>query len=188
MTQERLKQGGTMPEKRSAQERRGTRGAARAAGLATALAAAAPVLVFGAEPELPAFGMVGVARRQTAVLNAVLTHTPRADHPGCAVTMSFVDATGAVLRDRTGSEIRKRVVLRDNVAESLELVAADVVGVLERSRSSRTAAMVMPDPGGAPDSVAPPLTLELLGPGGSSGEVAMPRAPNPPNPICVLLP
>jgi hypothetical protein len=175
-----------MREQRIAQERRGIRPATRAAGLAVALAVAVPVLGFGAEPELPAFGMVGVARRQTAILNAVLTHAPNGDHPGCAVTMSFVDATGTVFRDRTGTEVKKRVVLRDNVADSLLLPAADVLGVFERRKSIRAAVVETPDPGAVSDCCALTLTLEIVGATGSTSELALPRAPNPPNPFCLL--
>jgi hypothetical protein len=172
-----------MREKRS---RRGTPAVARAAGLAASLAVAVPALVLGAEPELPAFGMVGLAYTQTAILSAVLTHVPNAQHPGCAVTMSFVDATGTVFRDRAGSPVRKRVVLRNNVAEFLELPSADVLGPFERRKPIRAAVLETPEPGGASDCCALTLTLELVGPRGSTGEVALPRAPNPPSPLCVL--
>jgi hypothetical protein len=165
----------------------GTQVAGRAAALAAAvLTLAAPVLALGAEPELPAFGMIGLAYSQTAVLNAVLTHVPNTEHPGCWVTMSFVDARGVVFNDRAGRPFKKRVVLRDNIAESLEMPAADILAPFERRKPIRAALRETPDPGAASDCCALTLTLELVGPRGSTGEVELPRIPNPPNPLCVL--
>jgi hypothetical protein len=161
--------------------RHGTRGAARAAGLAAAvLALSAPVVVLG---ELPAFGMVGLASGQTAVLNAVLTNVPTTGHPGCSVTMSFVGATGAVFHYRTGNEVKKQVVLRGNRAEFLSLPAADILGPLELRKRIRAA--VKETPGAVSDCCALTMTLELVGPRGLTDEVALPRVPNPPNPLCL---
>jgi hypothetical protein len=178
-----------MREKRSSTVRHGTQGAGRAAGLVAAvLALSAPVVVLGAEPELPAFGMVGLARGQTAVLNAVLTHVPTADHPGCSVTMSFVDARGVVFRDRAGREVKKRVVLRDNVANSLSLPSAEILSLLESRKRIRAAVRETPVPGAASDCCALTLTLELVGPGGSTDETLLPRVPPPPNPLHCIQP
>jgi hypothetical protein len=149
---------------------------------------AAPVVVGGAEPELPAFGMVGLAQGQTAVLNAVLTHVPNTEHPGCPVTMSFVDARGVVLHDRAGHPFIKRGVLRDNIAESLQMPSADILAPFERRKPIRAAVRETPDPGAASDCCALTLTLELVGPRGSTGEVLLPRQPVPPHPLCLELP
>jgi hypothetical protein len=74
-----------------------------------------------------AFGMVGLARTQTAVLNVVLNPTPDDGHPPCMLELSFVDAAGHVFRDAAGLEVKKTVELRGNVAASLVLRWQDAI-------------------------------------------------------------
>jgi hypothetical protein len=164
--------------------RRGRQGrTVRAAVLATtaaaALAAAAPALA-----ELPAYGMVPVSGRQTAVLHAVLTHEPSLDHPGCWVTASFVDARGDTLKDRAGNEITASWVLRDNVAQALPVRGADVLGEGERRTLIRAAVRETPNPGSSSDCCALTLTLEIRNSTGATADLILPRQPNPPAPIC----
>jgi hypothetical protein len=144
------------------------------------LMAAAPL-----SAELPAYGMMTVGRRQTAVLHAVLTHQPSADHPGCRLTASFVDAKGDTLKNAAGLPIQASWVLRDNVAASLSLRAADVLGDLEARKLVR-AAVLEDTASGASDCCALTLTMEVSNSLGGPSLVAYPRSPNPPNPLCTV--
>src|SRR5262245_48193118 len=81
---------------------------------------AGPAAAFNPQPE-PPLGMVGLARTQTAILNAVLTQPPDPVAPACVMVLSFVDASGRLFHDAAGAEITKRVELRGNVAQSILL-------------------------------------------------------------------
>src|SRR5262245_20625133 len=83
-------------------------------GLAAAglLFVTAPAVAFNPQPEPPAFGMVGLARSQTAILNVVLAPVPEDVQPPCLVDLSFADASGRSFRDAAGHDVRKRVELR----------------------------------------------------------------------------
>jgi hypothetical protein len=171
-----------MTDKRHAHARR--RGwLALAAAMAAGLGAASP-----AAAELPAFGMVTVARRQTATLHLVLTHEPDAAHPGCQVTASFVDAQGNTLRDAAGNEYSSRLTLHDNVAADLTLPLVNVLPVGQERMQVRAAVRETPDAGSRSDCCALTMTLEIANRNGSIGELAQPRSPNPPNPICAAAP
>ena len=154
---------------------------------AVAWAVASVAVLMAAAPlsaELPAYGMMTVGRRQTAVLHAVLTHQPSADHPGCRLTASFVDAQGDTLTNAAGLPIQASWVLKDNVAASLSLRAADVLGDLEARKLVRPA--VLEDTAaGASDCCALTLTVEVSSSFGGTSLVAYPRFPNPPSPICL---
>ena len=94
---------------------------------AGALAVAAlPAGAFNPQPE-PPLGMVGLARTQTAILNAVLTQPPDPAAPACVMVLSFVDAAGRLFHDAAGNQVVKRVELRGNVAQSIQLRSQDAV-------------------------------------------------------------
>jgi hypothetical protein len=168
-----------MSHERTTREAWGRRAAAAGLALAAGLTWVAPALA-----ELPAYGMMTVARTETAVLYAVLTHQPSAQHPGCRLTASFVDAQGKTLRDRAGRLIKASWVLRGNVAASLPLRAADVLASTQSRRLVRAA--VREDlAGGASNCCALTLTLEISDAFGGIGRLHKPRVPNPPSPICL---
>jgi hypothetical protein len=157
-----------------------------AVGLAAILALAAPGLAatLQLEPRNP--GMFGVARGQTAVWNAVLTEPVAAGHPGCRVTLSFVDDKGEVLHDAAGSEVMRTLHLRDNVADALTLRANDVLARGEQRKSIRPVLSDAPDSNICSDCRSLVLTLEVVK---SNGVMVMvdamgPRDPPPPDPHC----
>jgi hypothetical protein len=127
--------------------------------------------------------MMTVREGDSAVLHAVLTHDPSADHPGCRLTASFVDARGATLRDRAGSPIQASFVLRNNVAASLRLPVAQVL----RGEPQRLVrAKVRENSGaGASNCCALTLTVEVSNAARGTSDVILPRSPNPPSPLCV---
>jgi hypothetical protein len=106
--------------------------------------------------DLPAFGMLGLARGQTAILSLVLVGPPDADHPGCRVTASFVDARGQVFGPREASDrgeiARRTFVLRPQMAEELRLKAADILGAGEQRTPVR--AVLAPSDDGNPSDCA----------------------------------
>lgn len=99
-----------------------------AAGLVLA-AVAGGVRAFNPQPEPPArFGMVGLARTQMAVLNAVLAvPIPNDGRSSCRLVLSFVDGQGRPFHDASGSEVSKLIELRGGAADSIRLRAADVL-------------------------------------------------------------
>src|SRR5262245_27908923 len=118
---------------------------------AAALAAAAgPASAFNPQPEPPAFGMMGLARTQWAILNAVLTQPPDPAAPACEMVLSFVDAGGRLFHDAAGNELTKRVSLRGNVAQSIVVRSQDVVPD-GQFRTSIRGVVQPPDPGQPPD-------------------------------------
>jgi len=165
--------------------RNATRGdTARAAGLAAALVAAMTAAL-PAGAELPAPGMMTVREGDLTVLHAVSTHEPSPEHPGCRITASFVDARGETLQDRTGNPIQASFVLRDNVAASLRLPVAQVL----QGQPQRLVRAKVSEDTGAGDSNCCALTLTVERSNATRGtsELILPRAPNPPSPVCVDL-
>ena len=157
---------------------------ARAVALALAAAALATA---PARAELPAFGMVQLSARQSAVMHAVLTHTPSADHPGCWITASFVDAMGNTFKDATGKEITAKWLLKDNVAQSLTVQASDILGTQTR-KLIRAAVHETPDAGAESNCCALTLTLEIRNANGSTRAAAGPRGPPAEPDLCRPLP
>jgi hypothetical protein len=101
---------------------------------AFALVAVWPEIVraFNPQPDPPGrFGMVGLARGQTARLNVVNLGSGdppgEADPPGelCRVTLGFVDASGRPFMDEMGNEIMKQVALPAVQSEFLDLRLSD---------------------------------------------------------------
>jgi hypothetical protein len=133
------------------------------------LAAALPAQAFNPQPEPPAFGLVGLVRTQSAILNVVLTHPPDPTQPpdpmapACELVLSFQDASGQTYLDAAGAQISRRVALRGNAAASLQIGSRDVVpdGQL---RGSIRAVVHPPDPLHPPDPQCEGLvaTLEVV--------------------------
>jgi hypothetical protein len=108
---------------------------------------AGPAVAFNPQPEPPAFGMVRLARTQTAILNVVLVPVPEDGQEPCVVHLSFVDAGGAAFRDAAGQEIGKRVELRGNVAASLALRWQDAIPTGQLHAPLRAVATPVPEDG-----------------------------------------
>lgn len=151
--------------------------------VASLAVAAGAAEAFNPQPEPPAFGMEGLGRYQTAALNAVLTTPPDPNHPGCGVELSFVDARGQVLQDRTGTEFKKTFLLRGNAAVALIMPAAEILADGEARKAIRAvveSARDLPS-----ECVGMVATWEILAPNGwtmTINSLAVPRAPNPPTP------
>jgi hypothetical protein len=141
---------------------------------AAALASTGAVLAFNPQPEPPAFGMVGIAFGQTALLNAVNAQPPDPgippdpdqppdpgqppdpQHPACRMVLSFVDGTGQVLTDASGQKVSKLVELGPGMADSLRLRASQILGRDEMRRSIRALLTHAPEAGQPPDPTLPP--------------------------------
>lgn len=169
-----------MREPRRTRDGRWTRVIALVVGLAAVLAMAEPALAFDLQPEPHAFGMVGLARSQRAVLNAVQTQpSTDPDRGVCEITLSFVDAGGQTFRDPAGNEVKQTFVLRGSQAVMIGLRASDILGETGRRKPIR--------PVTATNScacVGVVATWEIVSPGGaatSTGELGY-RSPNPPDP------
>jgi hypothetical protein len=148
--------------------------------LAAAWGSVAPALA--AAPH--AFGMVGVARQQTAVLNVVLTEPDGGDR-GCRVVLSFVDARGRVLHDRAGNEVSQSFVLIGNVAASLHLRAVEVLGGGASRRSIRPVVSFPPETEGSTECTSLVATIEIVAQDGSTSlfdTIGEPCPADPPPP------
>jgi hypothetical protein len=170
-------------------DRHGRRRAALAVAVAGVLGTAGPALAFDPQPDPPGFGMVGLARTQTAVLNAVLTHPSDPAQPGCTVELSFVDARGQVFTDRAGNEVKRTFVLQDSVAVGLRLRAGDVLRARGLRRSIRpVACLATGDAGDAPSACGRlAVTLEIVDGNGHTSildarGIPPPCDPPPPGP------
>jgi hypothetical protein len=160
----------------------------RPVAVASALTAVvgAAVAVAAERTELPAFGLVGLARGQTAVLNLVDVGLP-SGRPTCQVTAAFVDATGQVLHDRAGNPVQQTFVLRPNVAASLRLRAEDVLGNRQLRRSTRV--VLVPSETAPSDCACLVANREIVAPNGATLLDERGQPPNgggnpPPPPIC----
>jgi hypothetical protein len=126
------------------------------------------VHAFNPQPEPPAFGMASLARTQTALLNAVLTQPPDPQQPpdpglACRLVLSFVDANGVVFHDAAGNLIQRPVELRDHVAASLQLRAADILGPTQLRVPIRAVLTYQPpDPTQPSDCTGLVGTLEIV--------------------------
>ena len=150
---------------------------------AAALAAAGPALAFNPQPEPPAFGMMGLVRTQTAILNVVLTQPPDPAAPACVMVLSFVDASGRLFHDAAGAEVSRRVELRGNVAQSILLRSQDAVpdGQL---RVGVRGVVQPPDPQQPPDPgcIGLVATVEIVDLLGATRVLAVSQIHQPPDP------
>jgi hypothetical protein len=161
-------------------------------GFLAAFLATSAAHAFNPQPEPPAWSLVGLARTQFAVLNAVLVQPPDPTQPPdpalpCAVVLSFVDAMGHVFHDAAGNEVKREVLLRDGVAASLQLRAADILGATQlRAPIRPVIAEQPPDPGHPTSCVGLVGTLEIVNALGATQVVvvgAYPPGPTqPPDP------
>jgi hypothetical protein len=174
-----------MKRPRRAREGRATLVRALGLGLVAAVGVVAPVRA--AAPHT--FGMVGLARLQTAYLHAVLTRPPDPTHPGCRVTLSFVDAHGRLFRDRAGNEVKQTFVLRDNVSSTLRLRSSDALAAGESRTLMRGVVNYPADREGPSDCGSIMVVEEVADQNGHASVIESigepcPDAPNPPSPIC----
>lgn len=175
-----------MTLQRSVQEGRPTRSMVPAVVVAAALGLAAPAVAFDLPAEPHAFGMVGLAQDQRAILSAVQTQPPDPTRGVCRVTLSFVDALGQTFRDSAGNEVKQTFSLRDNVAVQLRLNPRDVLSDTERRKAIRPVTEV--------HDVCPCVGVvaswEIVTPPGATtatGQLGY-RAPGPPDPPCLSTP
>jgi hypothetical protein len=124
--------------------------------------------------ERTAFGMVGLARTQTAVLNVVLSPVPEDGSPppdddrSCRVVLSFVGASGEPFHDAAGNEIKKMVTLRRQVAGSLTLRSQDVLTGTQVRAPIRAVLTPVPNDGAPAACRRLVATLEIVGPLGAT--------------------
>jgi hypothetical protein len=130
------------------------------------LTAAGPVRSFSPQPDPPRFGIVGLARDQSAVLNVVLGVPPDPGHPGCQAVLSFAGADGRTLVTSSGAEIKKLVALRGSAAKRLSFRAADVLPEGQQRLSLRAVVDLPPDPDAPSDCTGLIATVELVAPNG----------------------
>jgi hypothetical protein len=132
------------------------------AALVAALAWGGAARLHAIEPPEPDFGLVGIARGETARLSLVLCDgsvrpgdgsVRRCDGsvvPGvaaaCTVNIGFVDATGEPIHDRAGRAVAVTRVLRPGVATSLDLPASEVLVGGRLRRSFRPVVRVLQEP------------------------------------------
>lgn len=96
------------------------------------IAASWPPLVqaFNPQPEPPAFGMVGLARLQTARLSLVNLQPPDPQQwvggvPRVGARLTFLDVTGRPFLDRTGASIGLDVDLEPGASAFVDLRSMD---------------------------------------------------------------
>jgi len=153
------------------------------AALVVALVGSGAARLHAIEPPEPEFGLVGIARGETARLSLVLCDgsvrpgdgsVRRCDGsvvPGvaaaCTVSLGFVDASGDSLRDRSGRALAVTRRLRPGVATSLDLSSSEVLAGGRLRRSFRPVVRVLAEP---PEPIEPPEP---------DAEPPDPDAPNP---------
>jgi hypothetical protein len=143
-----------------------TRAPVRAAGLVVTVAAGVAASVatgraFNPQPEPPAFGMIGLARTQTAILNAVLTEAGGGTRTGCHVVLSFVDAAGEPLHEAAGNPVSQKVTLHGGAAQSLHLPAVQALPAGQVRVPIRAVIGAGPEPAAA-DCGGLVTTLEIV--------------------------
>ena len=119
-----------------------------------------------AQAQLPAFGMIGLAEGQTAILNLVLVNPPAGDHPGCRVRASFVDASGQVFRNGMGHPIESSFTLQPQIATGLRLRSTEILTAGQLRRSIRAVLTPVPHDTTPSDCTCLIATLELVNPDG----------------------
>ena len=130
------------------------------------LTAAGPVRSFNPQPDPPGFGIVGVARDQSAVLNVVLGIPPDTGHPGFQAVLSFAGADGRTLVSASGDQIKKLVTLRGGAARRLSFRAADVMPEGQQRLPLRAVVEHPPDADVPSDCTGLIATVELVAPNG----------------------
>jgi hypothetical protein len=132
------------------------------AAIAAALAWGGAARLHAVEPPEPIFGLVGIARGETARLSLVLCDgsvrpgdgsVRRCDGsvvPGvaaaCTVGIGFVDATGDPVRDRSGRAVAVTRRLRPGVATSLDLSSSDALAGGRLRRTFRPVVRILTEP------------------------------------------
>jgi hypothetical protein len=130
------------------------------------LASVAVLAVAGPAWSQTRFGMVGIARDQGAVINAVMANPPDDGHPGCRLVLTFVGADGRTLVNSSHTEIKKLVTLRGSTAERLAFRAADVIPENQLRLPIRAVLASPPDDGTPSACTGMVATLELVAPNG----------------------
>jgi hypothetical protein len=101
-------------------------------------------------PPDPDFGLLGLARTQTARLSAVVTRDPDLVSPGpCSVALSFVDAAGRPYVDAKGEPIAAEASLVPGAATWIDLPAVQKSQKLRRA--FRAVLVAQPEPDAPPD-------------------------------------
>jgi hypothetical protein len=144
--------------------------------LAVLVPGAARAADFNPQPEPPAFGMVGLARTQTAVLSVVVTPVPDDGAPPpdpddsrrCRMVLSFVGGNGEAFHDAAGNEVSRLVTLRGRAAASLTLRAQDVLTGTQLRTPIRPVLAPPPDDSVPSDCRRLVATLEIVGPLGAT--------------------
>ena len=113
------------------------------------------------------FGIVGLGRLQTGLLNVVAIgggNPDPSDLPICPVGVGFVDDMGEVFRDASGRPIVARFDLDPGAARALDLRAADAFrGSTALRKAFRAVARVMTPTDTPPNPCRPPVvTLEVF--------------------------
>jgi hypothetical protein len=132
------------------------------AALVVALAWGGAARLHAIEPPEPDFGLVGIARGETARLSLVLCDGSVRPGDGsvrlcdgsvvpgvaaaCSVSIGFVDATGDPIRDRSGRAVAVTRRLRLGVATSLDLSSSEVLAGGRLRRSFRPVVRVLQEP------------------------------------------
>ena len=114
------------------------------------------------EPPDPDFGLVGIARGETARLSLVLCDGSVRPGDGsvrlcdgsvvpgvaaaCTVSLGFVDAAGDLIRDRSGRAVAVTRRLRLGVATSLDLSSSEALAGGRLRRSFRPVVRVLAEP------------------------------------------
>ena len=159
-----------MREQRTVQRECGNRVVAWVVGLAMALGLGSPARAqVQVQSRLPAFGMIGLAEGQVAILNLVLVDPQDENHPGCRLTASFVDATGQVFSDVRGSAVRRTFTLQPQIATGLRLRSADILATGQLRRSIRAVLTPVPTVTAPSDCTCLIASLELVNPDGRTG-------------------
>jgi hypothetical protein len=157
------------------------RGPALALALAVATLGSAAA-ARAAQPPEPVFGLIGIARGETARLNLVLCDgsvrlgdgsvrpgdgsvrlcdgsVVPAEAATCTVSLGFADPAGEPIHDRSGRAVTVTRVLRPGVGMSLDLSASEALTAGRLRRSFRPVVRVSfepPDPDTIPpDPIAP---------------------------------
>jgi hypothetical protein len=98
-------------------------------------------------PGPPDFGMVGLARGETARFSAVLVGNPDLYPPGpCRVRLGFVDAAGNAIRNRAGAPVAVVENLRRGHVVSVDLPSAEALGDGSVRKAIRAVLTDPPDP------------------------------------------
>lgn len=104
------------------------------------------------DPVHPAFGLTGLARGQSAILNVFWGDPHEVPPNPCHVSVAFVDVTGSPLLDVTGAPVAGDGSVRPGAAFALRVRGSDVLGSRLRSSFRPVVTGFVEDP----DPEAPP--------------------------------